>query len=289
MLPHPCCRTLYLQPEYAASCAQGLLNLTSHGPPDAVHKVLLFSSTAALLGPAGQANYAAANAALNAWSSMRTAAGGGATAVMWGAWASGMAAAQRGTLARLERLGMVAIPPAAGLRALTQILAAEQNSPQVCPLISRVIYRDHSSLQRRPVHALIGNGRAVSRSACDAINAPQVIANPFLWAKLQDSVRRTPMFAEFATAVAADASPPTRAIEEPAARPRRLTGFARRQLAPSNVPANVPASTAAAAAPISQDLVTEIQAVAAIVLGSAVAAKASFSEAGLDSLGEPRL
>ena len=98
-----------------------------------MQNVVVFSSTAALLGPAGQANYAAANAALNAWSSVCAAAGGATTAVMWGAWASGMAAAQRGTLARLERLGMVAIPPASGLRALTQVLAAERHLPQACP------------------------------------------------------------------------------------------------------------------------------------------------------------
>ena len=97
--------------------------------------IVAFSSTAALLGPAGQANYAAANAAVNAWSAVRSAAGGIATAVMWGAWASGMAAAQRGTLARLERLGMVAIPPTAGLKALASILASDQHFPQAsCPV-----------------------------------------------------------------------------------------------------------------------------------------------------------
>ncbi len=118
--------------------AQGLLNLTSQGPPDAVVDAVAFSSTAALLGPAGQANYAAANAAINAWSSVRAAAGSVHTAVMWGAWATGMAAAQRGILARLERLGMVAIPPTAGLKALAQILLVDQQLPQAsCPTLFR--------------------------------------------------------------------------------------------------------------------------------------------------------
>lgn len=55
--------------------------------------VALFSSTSALLGRAGQANYAAANAAMGAWADRQHSAGFGATSIMWGAWAGGMAAA----------------------------------------------------------------------------------------------------------------------------------------------------------------------------------------------------
>lgn len=91
----------------------------------------LFSSTAALLGPAGQANYAAANAVLGAAAESYSHAGIAATSVMWGAWAAGgMAAAGKGTLARLQRLGMVPIQPAAGLSALAGILAQAGARPQ---------------------------------------------------------------------------------------------------------------------------------------------------------------
>jgi hypothetical protein len=48
---------------------------------------LLFSSVASLLGSAGQANYAAANSALDAAAAADNARGISTTSVRWGAWA----------------------------------------------------------------------------------------------------------------------------------------------------------------------------------------------------------
>ena len=54
-----------------------------------VHQVLMFSSAASLFGAPGQANYAAANAALEGWAAGTAATGVNGIAIQWGAWAAG--------------------------------------------------------------------------------------------------------------------------------------------------------------------------------------------------------
>ena len=67
------------------------LHLASGSAP--LRTSALFSSVAALLGGAGQANYSAANACLDALASCRRVTSLSAVSVQWGAWAEvGMAA-----------------------------------------------------------------------------------------------------------------------------------------------------------------------------------------------------
>ncbi len=65
------------------------LAMSSAGEGLPLGQVLLFSSVASLLGGPGQANYAAANAALEGWVGAKAAQGTNGLAVQWGAWATG--------------------------------------------------------------------------------------------------------------------------------------------------------------------------------------------------------
>ncbi|NEA98880.1 SDR family NAD(P)-dependent oxidoreductase [Streptomyces sp. SID13726] len=85
---------------------------------------VLFSSTTATLGAAGQSAYAAANAFLDAFAQHRAALGLPALSLAWGAWDAGMAARLDDTaLRRFRRSGVLSLSPEDGLALFDTALA----------------------------------------------------------------------------------------------------------------------------------------------------------------------
>ncbi|WP_408907778.1 type I polyketide synthase [Streptomyces albidoflavus] len=86
---------------------------------------VLFSSAASVFGAAGQGNYAAANAGLDALAQVRRAAGLPATSIGWGPWAGGGMAATDDVRERVGRGGMLPMDPGQALSLLGRAAASE--------------------------------------------------------------------------------------------------------------------------------------------------------------------
>jgi hypothetical protein len=84
-LPYACCLFVPRRVWGPKVAALSAWRSNTHQHPQAF--TLLFSSVASLLGSAGQANYAAANAALDAAAAAEYARGVASCSVRWGAWA----------------------------------------------------------------------------------------------------------------------------------------------------------------------------------------------------------
>ncbi|WP_437626673.1 type I polyketide synthase [Sorangium sp. So ce1151] len=96
---------------------------------------VLYASASGLLGAAGQANYAAANAFLDALAHHRRALGLPALSLDWGAFSEvGLAAAQDNRGARLATMGMRSMTPEEGIAVLAEELGGDRVQLGVIPL-----------------------------------------------------------------------------------------------------------------------------------------------------------
>ncbi|TDT97688.1 acyl transferase domain-containing protein [Streptomyces sp. 846.5] len=84
---------------------------------------VLFSSFSGTVGSAGQANYAAANAFLDALAQQRRAQGRPATSVAWGPWAGAGMVGDSETEARMRRGGVAPLEPGLAISALERVIA----------------------------------------------------------------------------------------------------------------------------------------------------------------------
>ncbi|HUU58402.1 MAG TPA: SDR family NAD(P)-dependent oxidoreductase, partial [Phycisphaerae bacterium] len=102
----------------------GAWNLHRYLAGDPLDFFVLFSSVASLFGSAGQANYAAANAFLDAFAHDRRAAGLPAMSINWGPWADAGMAASLGERdqRRLADRGMRPLPPDEGREVMGRLL-----------------------------------------------------------------------------------------------------------------------------------------------------------------------
>ncbi|MGW6797905.1 type I polyketide synthase, partial [Streptomyces sp. NPDC055039] len=106
--------------------ARNLHELTAQLPLSAF---VLFSSTAGVFGAAGQGNYAAANAYLDALAEYRRAHGQTALSVAWGPWAgSGMVADAAEIETRVRRGGFEPLAPEPAVRALLRAIEQDDTA-----------------------------------------------------------------------------------------------------------------------------------------------------------------
>ncbi|XBQ32482.1 type I polyketide synthase [Streptomyces rapamycinicus] len=114
-----------------ATSAQNLHELTRDLDLSAF---VLFSSLAGSVGAAGQGNYAAANAYLDALAELRRAQGLPATSIAWGPWAEGGMAADEALERRMRRDGVPPMAPESALTALGQALDLDDTAVTVADL-----------------------------------------------------------------------------------------------------------------------------------------------------------
>ncbi|MFG2197187.1 SDR family NAD(P)-dependent oxidoreductase, partial [Streptomyces sp. NPDC048639] len=131
-----------LTPERFASVmrtkAQGALHLDELTRDRDLSAFVLFSSFAGSIGAAGQGNYAAANAFLDALADRRRAAGLTATSIAWGPWADGGMADDTGSTSRMRRGGIVPLDA----EAATNILARTASSGTPSVIVADIHWAD---------------------------------------------------------------------------------------------------------------------------------------------------
>jgi len=115
---------------------QGTWNLHEETKGMELDFFVCFSSAASVLGSAGQGNYAAANAFMDAFAHYRRAGGQHCLSVNWGAWGeTGMAAGLDSRMqTRLAARGWKSIEPVRGLDILEQLLREDAVQAAVLPV-----------------------------------------------------------------------------------------------------------------------------------------------------------
>ncbi|WP_344609706.1 beta-ketoacyl reductase, partial [Streptomyces glaucus] len=119
----------------------------------------LFSSATALVGNPGQANYAAANAALDALAERRRAAGLPATSIAWGVWAGGGMAGAAAAEEATRRAGVEPMDPALAAEMLCRLVAEPHPTALVAGLTADAFAGPGAGRPRPLLRGLPGRDR----------------------------------------------------------------------------------------------------------------------------------
>ncbi|MGS2810678.1 HAD-IIIC family phosphatase [Nocardia sp. MW-W600-9] len=182
--------TAVLRPKVDA--AHHLHELTADHP---LSMFVLFSAAGGLFGTPGQANYAAANAYLDALAAHRRSLGLPAQALAWGAWEVDMHDhLARADIARIARAGVRAFAVPDGMACFDAALA--QGDPLLVPLLLDTAVLRRSSAVPPLLRGLVR--RASRRAVADRATVDAVVSS-----RLADDLRTAPRAEALTTATAA--------------------------------------------------------------------------------------
>nr|QDA77058.1 polyketide synthase [Jahnella sp. MSr9139] len=154
--------------------ARGAWHLHALTQDEALDFFVAYSSAAALLGSAGQGNYAAANAFVDALSRERERTGRASMSVQWGTFSGvGLAAAQANRGERMSQRGLMSLSPEEGLEAMERLFAHPRPEVAVVRLDARRWFEFYPAIAGLPSFSELPREAASARA--DSAEARQVL------------------------------------------------------------------------------------------------------------------
>lgn len=154
---------------------------------------VLFSSIVAVIGQSGEANYAAANAGLEALAQSRRARGQPALSISWGVWSgTGFAKGEAGerVTAELGRQGIAAFAPDIGAALFSWLCQGTAGSVAVLPVDWAAFHRARLGRGLPLYRGLMSQGAAAASDTADALPQRLAAAEPAERRSLLESLVR---------------------------------------------------------------------------------------------------